>query len=254
VNRRRLRNALHLCLLAAGVLAIVLAARSAAAQSLTLDLGEGGSSTGRIVQLMVLVTVLSLAPAVLVMVTSFTRIIIVLSFLRNALGIQQTPPNSVLVSLALFLTGFVMAPTFETSYHDGIGPLIEDKITEAQAMPLAMAPLHTFMMGNVRLQDLKLFADIAKMKPVVEPKDTPLRVLVPAFMISELRRAFEIGFLLFLPFLIIDMVVASILMSMGMMMLPSAIISLPFKIIFFVLIDGWYLVAGSLVQSFNTTG
>ena len=254
MNRRRLSAAYYFCLLATGLIALLLAGRPAAAQSLTLDLGESGSSTGRIVQLMVLITVLSLAPAVLVMVTSFTRIIIVLSFLRNALGIQQTPPNSVLISLALFLTAFVMAPTFETSYRDGIGPLIEDKLTETQAMPLVIAPLHAFMMSNVRLQDLKLFADIAKMEPVAEPKDTPLRVLVPAFMISELRRAFEIGFLLFLPFLIIDMVVASILMSMGMMMLPSAIISLPFKIIFFVLIDGWYLVAGSLVQSFNTPG
>jgi flagellar biosynthesis protein FliP len=248
--KRSLVGALVLGLL----LVLLTTAGPATAQSVTLDLGEGGGSTGRIIQLMALVTVLSLAPAILVMVTSFTRIIIVLSFLRNALGIQQTPPNSVLVSLALFLTAFVMAPTFEASYRDGIGPLIEEKITEAQAMPLALAPLHSFMMSNVRGQDLKLFAGIAKMEAVAEPKDTPLRVLVPAFMISELRRAFEIGFLLFLPFLIIDMVVASILMSMGMMMLPSAVISLPFKIVFFVLIDGWYLVAGSLVQSFNAAG
>jgi flagellar biosynthetic protein FliP len=243
-----------LFLLVAGLLALLLGSHPAAAQTVTFDLGDAGngaSSTGRIVQLLVLVTVLSLAPAILVMVTSFTRIVIVLSFLRNALGAQQTPPNSVLISLALFLTAFVMAPTFEAAYNDGIGPLIEDKISEAQAVPLALAPLHAFMMSNVRSQDLKLFADIAKMEPVAEPKDMPLRVLVPAFMISELRRAFEIGFLLFLPFLIIDMVVASILMSMGMMMLPSAVISLPFKIVFFVLIDGWYLVAGSLVQSFN---
>jgi len=249
---RRKSHIAALVLLALGLLALILASQPAAAQSVTFDLGEAGaSSTGRIVQLMVLVTVLSLAPAILVMVTSFTRIVIVLSFLRNALGTQQTPPNSVLISLALFLTAFVMTPTFEASYRDGIGPLIEDKITEAQAMPLALAPLQAFMVSNVRAQDLKLFADIAKMEPIAEPKDTPLRVLVPAFMISELRRAFEIGFLLFLPFLIIDMVVASILMSMGMMMLPSAVISLPFKIVFFVLIDGWYLVAGSLVQSFN---
>lgn len=251
MRSRLTTRALQLGVLAAGALALLLVAQPAAAQSLTVDLGEGGSSTGHIVQLMILISVLSLAPAILVMVTSFTRIIIVLSFLRNALGIQQTPPNSVLVSLALFLTAFVMAPTFETAYHDGIGPLIEDKISEGEALPLVLAPLHSFMMNNVRGQDLKLFADIAKMEPVAEPKDTPLRILVPAFMISELRRAFEIGFLLFLPFLIIDMVVASILMSMGMMMLPSAIISLPFKIVFFVLIDGWYLVAGSLVQSFN---
>jgi len=235
------------------LLPMLLAALPAAAQSVTLDLGDGGgSSTGRIIQLMALVTVLSLAPAILVTVTSFTRIIIVLSFLRNALGIQQTPPNTVLVSLALFLTGFVMAPTFETAWHDGIAPLLDERITEGEALEKATAPLHGFMMSNVREQDLKLFVDIAKLPPVAEPKDMPLRILVPAFMISELRRAFEIGFLLFLPFLIIDMVVASVLMSMGMMMLPSAMISLPFKLVFFVLVDGWYLVAGSLVQSFSS--
>jgi flagellar biosynthetic protein FliP len=176
----------------------------------------------------------------------------VLSFLRNALGTQQTPPNVVLISLALFLTGFVMAPTLQASYTDGIEPLIQEKIGEQEAITRALVPLHAFMIDHVRSQDLRLFADIAKVDTVVDPKDTPLRILVPAFMISELRRAFEIGFLLFLPFLIIDMVVASILMSMGMMMLPPVTISLPFKIIFFVLVDGWYLVAGSLVQSFGT--
>jgi flagellar biosynthetic protein FliP len=200
---------------------------------------------------MALVTVLSLAPAILVTVTSFTRIIIVLSFLRNAIGIQQTPPNTVMVSLALFLTGFVMAPTLEKAYRDGVAPLIEEKIGEADAFSRAIAPLHGFMLAHVRGQDLKLFSDLARAPAVDEPKDTQLRVLVPAFMISELRRAFEIGFLLFLPFLIIDIVVASILMSMGMMMLPPGMISLPFKLIFFVLVDGWYLVAGSLVQSFG---
>jgi flagellar biosynthetic protein FliP len=239
----------------AAALAALLLCGGAMAQTVTLDLGDtGGSATGRIIQLMALVTVLSLAPAILVTVTSFTRIIIVLSFLRNALGIQQTPPNTVLVSLALFLTGFVMAPTFERAWKDGVSPLIEEKIAETEAIDKAVAPLHRFMMGNVREQDLKLFVDIAKIDKIEEPAATPLRVLVPAFMISELRRAFEIGFLLFLPFLIIDMVVASILMSMGMMMLPSAMISLPFKLIFFVLVDGWYLVAGSLVQSFGGTG
>jgi flagellar biosynthetic protein FliP len=240
--------------LLAGLALAFLVAHPAAAQTMSFDLGEGGSSTGRIVQLMVLLTVLSLAPAILITVTSFTRIIIVLSFLRNALGIQQTPPNTVLVSLALFLTGFVMAPTFEVAYRDGIGPLVEGTITETEAMTRTLVPFHAFMSANVRGQDLKLFADIAKMEVVAEPKDVPIRVLIPAFMISELRRAFEIGFLLFLPFLIIDLVVASILMSMGMMMLPSAVISLPFKIVFFVLVDGWYLVAGSLVQSFNGGG
>jgi flagellar biosynthetic protein FliP len=236
-----------------GFLVLALA-HPAFAQSLTLDLGGGGgSATGRIVQLLMLLTVLSLAPAILVTVTSFTRIIVVLSFLRNALGTQQTPPNFVLVSLALFLTGFVMAPTLETAYNNGIAPLIAERITEEQAFERTAAPLHDFMMHNVRDQDLQLFAGMAKVDTTAgEAKDIPLRVVVPAFMISELRRAFEIGFLLFLPFLIIDLVIASVLMSMGMMMLPPSTISLPFKLIFFVLVDGWYLVAGSLVQSFGT--
>jgi len=235
-------------------LLLSLAPTAVLAQSVTVDFGgEGGSATARIVQLVVLMTVLSLAPAVLVTVTSFTRIIVVLSFLRSALGIQTTPPNVVMISLALFLTGFVMAPTLEASYHAGIEPLMQEKISETEAAEKSVAPLHAFMLTHVRQQDLRLFADMAKIDTIADPKATPLRILVPAFMISELRRAFEIGFLLFLPFLIIDMVVASILMSMGMMMLPPATISLPFKIIFFVLVDGWYLVAGSLVQSFGTS-
>lgn len=241
-------------LTALAALLLALSAAPALAQSMTLDLGEGGSSTGRIVQLLVLLTVLSLAPAILVTVTSFTRIIVVLSFLRNALGVQQTPPNIVLISLALFLTGFIMAPTLEKSYNDGIAPLIAEKISESEAFALAGAPLHDFMSAHVRKQDLQLFAGIAKLDAIAEAKDMPFRVLVPAFMISELRRAFEIGFLLFLPFLVIDLVVSSVLMSMGMMMLPPVTISLPFKLIFFVLVDGWYLVAGSLVQSFGAAG
>ncbi len=234
------------------VLPFFFLAAPAFAQTVTLDLGDRGSSTGHIVQLLVLLTVLSLAPAILITVTSFTRIIVVLSFLRNALGTQQTPPNIVLVSLALFLTGFVMEPVLETSYQNGIAPLIENKISETDAFNRTVAPLQVFMMDHVRTQDLQLFLGMAKIGPIAEAKDTPLRALIPAFMVSELRRAFEIGFLLFLPFLIIDLVVASILMSMGMMMLPPVTISLPFKLIFFVLVDGWYLVAGSLVQSFGT--
>jgi flagellar biosynthetic protein FliP len=233
---------------------VLLLAAPAHAQSVTLDLGgdNTGTATGHIVQLLVLLTVLSLAPAILITVTSFTRIIVVLSFLRNALGTQQTPPNIVLVSLALFLTAFVMEPTLQASYENGIAPLMENKINETDAFTRTVAPLHDFMMGHVRAQDLELFVGMAKIDKIADPKDTPLRVLVPAFMVSELRRAFEIGFLLFLPFLIIDLVVASILMSMGMMMLPPVTISLPFKLVFFVLVDGWYLVAGSLVQSFGT--
>ncbi len=232
---------------------VLLLAGPAAAQSFQLDLGpEGqGSTASRLIQLVVLITILSLAPSILVMVTSFTRIVIVLSFLRSALGIQQTPPNSVLVSLALFLTLFIMMPTLEIIYDEAIQPLIAEDLTEIEAVEKASAPIRVFMLSHVREQDLKLFMDLARTGPVAGPEETPMRSLIPAFMISELRRAFEIGFLLFLPFVVIDMVVASTLMSMGMMMLPPIMISLPFKLIFFVLVDGWYLVAGSLVQSYG---
>ena len=235
------------------LVALLVGAEPAAAQSLNLDLGtEGGSATSRIIQLVALITILSLAPSILVMMTCFTRIVVVLSFLRSALGIQQTPPNSVLISLALFLTAFVMMPTLELIYDQAIAPLVAEDVTEMQALDLAAGPVRTFMLAHVREQDLKLFIDMAEIEAVSAPEETPMRALIPAFMISELKRAFEIGFLLFLPFLVIDMVVASILMSMGMMMLPPIMISLPFKLIFFVLVDGWYLVAGSLVQSYGT--
>ena len=224
----------------------------AIAQSLSIDLGDGsGSSTGQIVQLVVLLTVLSLAPSILVMATSFTRIVVVLSFLRSALGTQQAPPNIVLISLALFLTGFIMAPTFERIYGDAVEPLMAEQITEEVALERAVDPLRDFMLKHVRDDDLALFLDLAGGEKPETPEATPLRALAPAFMISELRRAFEIGFLLFIPFLVIDMLVASVLMSMGMMMLPPIMISLPFKLIFFVLVDGWRLVAGSLVQSYG---
>jgi flagellar biosynthetic protein FliP len=239
--------------LAAALLAgLAAGAEPALAQSLNLDLGgEGGSTTSRILQLVALITILSLAPSILVMMTSFTRIVVVLSFLRSALGIQQTPPNSVLISLALFLTAFVMMPTLEGVYDQALEPLIAEEVTELEALDLAAEPVRGFMLKHVREQDLKLFLDMSEGEALDEPEETPLRALIPAFMISELKRAFEIGFLLFLPFLVIDMVVASILMSMGMMMLPPVMISLPFKLIFFVLVDGWYLVAGSLVQSYG---
>ncbi|MEO0392632.1 MAG: flagellar type III secretion system pore protein FliP [Pseudomonadota bacterium] len=234
-------------------LSLTLLAGAAEAQQLSLDLGEGGgSSTARVIQIVALLTIISLAPSILVMMTSFTRIIVVLSFLRSAMGAQQTPPNNVLVSLALFLTFFIMAPTLERAYQQGIVPLINEEVSEAEAFELTMAPMKEFMLANTRDQDISLFLDIGQIEVVPEdPLATPLHVVIPAFMISELRRAFEIGFLLFLPFLVIDMAVASILMSMGMMMLPPIMVSLPFKIVFFVLVDGWYLVAGSLVQSFN---
>jgi flagellar biosynthetic protein FliP len=233
-------------------LLLLLAVGRAHAQSLSLDLGDGGgSTTGRIVELVALMTVLSVVPGLLVTVTSFTRIVVVLSFLRTALGVQQTPPNTVLISLALFLSAFVMGPTLERSYNDGIAPLIAEKIDNETAFERTTKPFHDFMQTHVRDQDLQLFMGLGRIPPVATPDDTPFRALIPAFLISELRRAFEIGFLLFLPFLIIDIVVASLVMSMGMVSLPPNVLSLPFKLIFFVLIDGWYLVCGSLIQSFG---
>jgi flagellar biosynthetic protein FliP len=225
----------------------------ASAQSLNLDLGEGPTTTARIIQLMLLITVLSLAPSILVMVTSFTRIIVVLSFLRSAIGIQQTPPNVVLVSLALFLTFFIMQPTMQKAWDEGIRPMMGNEVEEQVAFERTISPFHVFMLNHTRKKDLELFAAMAKVELPANAKAeaVPIRVVIPAFMISELRRAFEIGFLIFLPFLIIDMVIASILMAMGMMMLPPSVVSLPFKIIFFVLIDGWYLIAGSLVKSYG---
>ena len=237
----------------AGVVALaLLAASPAAAQDISINLGQGGGLTERVIQLVALLTVLSLAPSILIMMTSFTRIVVVLSLLRTALGTATAPPNAVLIALALFLTGFVMGPALQHSYDEGILPLANNEISVQQAFDRSTGPLRTFMQKNVRDKDLQLFADLSKEPPPATPADMSLRVLVPAFMISELKRAFEIGFLLFLPFLIIDLVVASVLMSMGMMMLPPVVVSLPFKLIFFVLVDGWSLVAGSLIQSYGT--
>ena len=237
-------------------LGVVLWTHPALAQSVTLDLGPGerGAFTGKVIQLIALMTVLSIAPGILVMVTAFTRIVVVLSILRSAVGAQSSPPNMVLVSLAMFLTAFVMAPTFEQAYDNGIKPLLDEKINEETAFTNSVAPFKTFMLAQVREKDLMLFVDLSNAGPIATPQDTPLKALIPAFMVSELRRAFEIGFLLYLPFLIIDMVVASVLMSMGMMMLPPVMIALPFKLIFFVMVDGWYLIAGSLVRSFSPSG
>jgi len=235
-----------------GVLAFMLPEASMA-QAINIDLGQDGDGTvtGRVVQLVVLLTVLSLAPSILIMMTSFTRIVVVLSFLRTAIGIQQTPPNTVMISLALFLTFFIMAPTLEAAYNNAVVPLINEEIDEMQAFEQGVDPFKEFMAAHVRPQDLRLFVEMAKIEMPEDVMEVPLQVLVPSFMISELRRAFEIGFMLFLPFLIIDLVTASILMSMGMMMLPPVTISLPFKIIFFVLVDGWYLISGSLIRSFD---
>lgn len=220
---------------------------------LNIDVSDDLLSSRRIFQLIMLITVLSLAPSIVMMVTSFTRIIIVLSFLRTAMGLQNTPPNVVLISLALFLSLFIMGPTLETAYEEGVGPYLEDRITEQQAFERTVAPFRTFMGAQVGDNELDLFVGMLQEPPedMATIEDVPLQALIPAFMITELRRAFEIGFLLFLPFLVIDLAVASILMSMGMMMLPPVIISLPFKVVFFVLIDGWTLLTRSLVESFN---
>jgi flagellar biosynthesis protein FliP len=242
----------RLTTIAAGVAGVFALTQAALAQDISVNFAQGTGLTERVIQLIALLTVLSLAPSILIMMTSFTRIVVVLSLLRTALGTATAPPNAVIVSLALFLTAFVMGPALQRSYEVGIKPLISNEITPEQAFERGSGPLRAFMQKNVREKDLKLFVDMAAETAPAKPEDLSLRVLVPAFMISELKRAFEIGFLLFLPFLIIDLVVASVLMSMGMMMLPPVVVSLPFKLIFFVLVDGWSLVAGSLIQSYGT--
>ena len=225
-------------------------AGGAAAGGLSIDFSGSGLFTDRMMQIIALITVLSIAPSILIMMTSFVRIVVVLSLLRTALGLQQSPPNSVLVSLAMFLTLFVMTPTLTDAYHQGIQPMIANQVTTEVGFERTMLPMKKFMLAHVREADLKLFLNMSHAKTPQKPQDMALTALAPAFMLSELKRAFEIGFLIFVPFLIIDMAVASILMSMGMMMLPPVIISLPFKLIFFVLVDGWRLIAGSLVESY----
>ncbi len=231
-------------------------AAAARAQQLGLGpIGEQltGETIGYVIQLAGLLTVLSIAPGLLIMVTSFTRFIIVFSILRAGIGLQTTPANLILISLALFMTFYVMAPTFDQAWNNGVRPLVANEITEEEALDRISDPFRTFMLNNVREEDFNLFADLARERgqTVVTGDKVDLRILVPAFMISEIRRGFEIGFLIVLPFLVIDLVVATVTMAMGMMMLPPTVISLPFKILFFVLIDGWNLLVGSLVRSFN---
>jgi flagellar biosynthesis protein FliP len=236
----------------AALLLALLLPSLAHAQSVSIDLGAAGQAgaTSRLVQLTGLITVLSLAPSLLVMVTGFTRIVIVLSLLRSAVGAQGTPPNSVLIGLALFLTFFVMQPVLEQSWTTGLLPLSSGQVGELEGLRLAAEPFRKFMALNVRGADLQLFQDLANLPAPSSPEQAEWRALVPAFMIGELRRAFEMGFLLYLPFMVIDLVAGSVLMSLGMMMLPPNAVSLPFKLIFFVLVDGWRLVSGSLVQGF----
>ena len=223
---------------------------SAFAQSLTLDLNQGGGAAERALQIVALLTFIAVAPAALVMVTSFTRIVVVLSLLRSALGTPTSPPNAVLLGLALFLTVFIMAPTIREVQRVAIDPLIERQIEPQEAFRRGIVPLREFMLRHTREKDLELFIDLSGAARPNGPENVDITALIPAFMISELRRAFEIGFLLFLPFLVIDLVVASILTSVGMMMVPPAVVALPFKLIFFVLVDGWALLAGSLVKSY----
>ncbi len=237
---------------------ILLPAACALAQPLMLpnvSLNIGGSAdagkAATVIQLLFLLTVLSLAPAILLMLTSFTRIVVVLSLLRHALGTQQMPPNQIVIGMALFLTFFVMAPVWQKVNNDALKPYYEEKISAEEAFSLASAPVKQFMLKQTRERDLALFVQIAKEKRPETPEDISLSVLIPAFVISELKTAFQIGFLIYMPFFIIDIVVASILLSMGMMMLPPIMISLPFKLLLFVLVDGWYLIVGSLVRSFQ---
>ena len=222
--------------------------------SIQLNIGDGADQPDKVavvLQLLLLLTVLSIAPAILVMVTSFTRIVIVLSILRHALGTQQMPANQIIVGLALFLTFFIMAPVWQKVNTEALQPYFNEQISGEKAFDLAVQPVREFMLKQAREKDIALFVKISNTKRPDKPADVPLQVLIPAFMISELNTAFQIGFLIYIPFLIIDMVVASVLLSMGMLMLPPVMMSLPFKLLLFVLVDGWYLIVGSLVQSFH---
>jgi flagellar biosynthesis protein FliP len=231
---------------------LLLFATPAVAQDLTLTVGQDGSFTTRTVQLLALVTVLSLVPGLAVMITCFPFIVTVLSILRQAIGLQAAPPNMLIITLALFLTWFVMDPVLTDAWVAGIGPFSEGRMTLEQAFPAAIGPFRQFMAARL---DPDTFAALAALRPEMPPvpslSEAPLSVLVPSFLLSEIERAFQIGFLIFLPFLIIDLVVAAILMSMGMMMVPPAIVSLPFKLAFFVVADGWSLIASALVRSYS---
>ncbi|MCM3569585.1 flagellar type III secretion system pore protein FliP [Neobacillus mesonae] len=216
-----------------------------------LDLGSNDpDKVSNTVRIILLITVLSIAPAILVLMTCFTRIVVVLGFVRNALGTQQIPPNQVLIGLALFMTFFVMGPTFTQINDHALQPFMDGKMTQEQAFKEASGPIKEFMAKSTREKDLALFMNYAKMKQPKSVQDIPLRALVPAYAISELKTAFQMGFMIFIPFLVIDMIVSSVLMSMGMMMLPPVMISLPFKILLFVLVDGWHLIVESLLKSF----
>ncbi|SOH94394.1 flagellar biosynthetic protein FliP [Monaibacterium marinum] len=231
------------------LLTLLVLAFPASAQSVALDLGGDGSVSMRTVQLFLMVTVLSLAPGLAVMLTCFPFIVTVLSILRQAIGVQQAPPNMLIVSLALFLTWFVMEPTLQAAWQSGISPMIEGTLSVQDAIPNTIEPFRGFMQSRVNHDTLVTLADARGI--VVEQQQPPLNMLVPAFMLTEVQRGFEVGFLIFLPFLVIDLVIAAILMSMGMMMVPPAVVALPFKLAFFVLADGWALLAGALIRSYE---
>lgn len=241
---------------AAALATVMVMAGNLAAQTIpkiSIEVGEASDPTdlSSTLQIIILMTVLALAPSILIMVTSFVRIVIVLSFLRHAMGIHQMPPNQLLIALALILTFFIMTPVVDQAYNTGVKPYLEEEISKEEAITNAVEPFKKFMLAQTREKDLALFVNIAKLDKPDNSDDIPLQVLVPGYVISELRIAFQIAFVLFIPFLVIDMVVASVLMSMGMMMLPPIIVSLPFKILLFVLVDGWYLLVKSLVESFH---
>ncbi|MCU7995641.1 flagellar type III secretion system pore protein FliP [Shewanella glacialipiscicola] len=220
--------------------------------AVTVTTGPDGSTEYSVtMQILLLMTSLSFLPAMLIMLTSFTRIIIVLSILRQAIGLQQTPSNQVLIGMSLFMTFFIMAPVFDRIYDEGVKPYIEEQLTLQQAFDKGKEPIRAFMLGQVRTTDLKTFIEISGYQGIKSPEEAPMSVLIPAFITSELKTAFQIGFMLFVPFLVLDLVVASILMAMGMMMLSPMIVSLPFKIMLFVLVDGWSLVLGTLANSFG---
>ncbi|MFA5183105.1 MAG: flagellar type III secretion system pore protein FliP [Syntrophales bacterium] len=258
MSKDSLRTYLILSILVA-LSILMLTGTASAAEPLPIpnvSLNIGGSvdqpaKAATVIQLVFILTVLSLAPAILLMLTSFTRIVVVLSLLRHALGTQQVPPNQIIVGLAMFLTFFIMAPVWQQVNQQALKPYYEEQISGEEAMERASAPIKGFMMKQTREKDLALFVKIAKEKRPAKPEDVSLTTLIPAFVISELKTAFQIGFMVFLPFFIIDMVVSSVLLSMGMMMLPPVMMSLPFKILLFVMVDGWHLIVGSLVQSFH---
>jgi len=238
------------------ILFLTILAATAGAQAIPKISVEVGQSSkpgdlSATLQIVLLMTILTLAPSIILMITSFVRIVVVLGFLRQAMGTQQLPPNQLLLSLALILTFFIVSPVANKAYTDGLKPYLEEKITKEEAFKKGVEPFRKFMLAQVREKDLALFIDLAKLPQPNTPDDVPLHVLIPGFVLSELRTGFEIAFLVFVPFLIIDMVVASVLMSMGMMMLPPIIVALPFKILLFVLVDGWYLLVKSLVESFH---